>query len=126
MDYPVFKGNQEAGKVQILKEGLYCRVICRCQLTGNVVYRLAAISGDRKENLGVLVPEGDGFGLNRRIPAKQLQLENPEFQLIPSHPPMGEESFLPLQPEEPFAYIEKLENAYLVRKNGRLGICIRE
>lgn len=126
MDYPVLFGSQEAGKVQILKEGLYCRVICRCQLTGKTVCRLMVQSGDHRENLGVVVPEGDGFGLSRRIPARRLQLENPEFLLVPSHPSKGEDPFYPICPEEPFAYIEKLKDAYLVRKNGQTGICIRE
>ena len=126
MDYPVLFGSQEAGKVQILKEGLYCHVICRCQLTGNVVCRLVALSGEKKENLGVVVPAGDGFGLDRRIPAKQLRLNHPVFLLVPSHPPKGEEPFYPICPEEPFAYIEKLKDAYLVRKNGQAGVCFRE
>lgn len=34
--------------------------------------------------------------------------------------------FIPIKPEEPFAYIERLKDAYLVRQDGQVGIIIKE
>jgi hypothetical protein len=77
------------------------------------------------ENLGILVPYGDIFGLDTQIPSKRLVGGIPEFTLIPKHSYVSE-LFLPVFPEEPFAYIEKLKNAYLERKGNQLGIAIKE
>ena len=126
MDYPVYLGGNPVGKVQILQEGLYRRVICRCRMTGEVVCRLVALEGDRRIPIGIPVPAGDGFHLSKRIPARQLDLEDPEFQLIPSCGEKPGERFLPIIPEEPFSCIEGLQNAYLARKDGQLGILLRE
>ena len=37
-----------------------------------------------------------------------------------------EGKFIPIKPEEPFAYIERLKDAYLVQREERIGICIKE
>ena len=123
MDFPAMLGEKPVGKVQVLREGLYWRVICRCQLTGQVIFRLAAVTAEKREYIGVVVPMGKGFGLDRRISARSFDPEDAEFQLSPK---VEEGPFLPISPEEPFHYIEKLKNAYLARKDGQTGIVIRE
>ncbi len=123
MDQAVFFGQQEVGKVQLLKEGLYVRVVCRCQLHGEVMCRLVADWGDHRENLGILAPTGDGFGLDRRIPEKRLGEGTPEFLLVPAHQ-KAQGKFVPIYPEEPFSYLENLKDAYMAKKNGQVGIVI--
>lgn len=123
MDYTVFFGQQEVGKVQLLKEGLYTRVICRCQLQGTGIYRLAAQWGDHRENMGILAPMGDGFGLDRRIPCKRLGEGTPEFLLAPAHP-QTQGKFVPIYPEEPFTYLENLKDAYMAKRDGQVGVVI--
>lgn len=120
--YPVTFGSRQVGKVQILGEGLYYRVICNCRITGAVVCRLSLISEDSgRVNLGIIVPGGDGFYLDRKIPRKKLCLRDPEFQLLPAHDSM---KFVPICPEEPFSYIEKLKDGYLAMREGRAGVMI--
>ena len=122
-DYAVFFGNQQAGKVQVTQQGLYYRFICRCRLTGDVVCRLYVSCGGQRENLGVVVPEGDGFGLDIRLPVKRFREGEPSFSLIPKHE-MADAQFVPITPEEPFAYIERLKTSFLVKKYGKMGILI--
>lgn len=124
-NYTVYLGSQPAGKVQVLRQGLYYRFICRCQLTGDVVCRLYISSGGKRENLGVVVPAGSGFGLDTRIPVKRFREGNPEFFLIPGHDPTTER-FVPIMDTEPFSYIEQLKTSYLVKKYGKIGIMIEE
>ena len=124
-DYEVFFGNQRAGRVQVQRQGLYYRIICRCQLTGDVVCRLYVSCGGKQENLGVVVPMDGGFGLDTRIPVKRLGEGEMGFTLIPKHDP-GRETFVPIIPEEPFAYIERLKTSFLVRKYGEMGILIED
>lgn len=122
-DYEVFFGTRRAGKVQVQRQGLYYCFHCRCQLTGDVVCRLYVSCGAERINLGVVVPVDGGFGLDTRLPVKRFREGEPSFSLAPKH----EESsgqFVPIVPEEPFAYIERLKTSFLVRKYGQMGIML--
>lgn len=124
-DYDVFFGTRQSGRVQVRRQGLYYRFTCRCRLSGEVVCRLYVSCGGKRENLGVLVPMDGGFGLDTQIPVKRLGEGEPVFTLIPKHnSPSGR--FVPIVPEEPFAYIERLKTSFLVRKYGQMGILIED
>ena len=110
--------------MQVTREGLYWRFVCRCRLSGDVVCRLLVQCGDRQENLGVLVPMGDGFGLDKRIPAKRLGEGELAFSLMTKGSSV-EGTFVPIYPEEPFAYIARLKDAFLARQNGQVGVIIK-
>ena len=122
-NYGVYFGNQLAGKVQVLRQRLYYRFICRCRIRGDVLCRLRVSCGGRQEELGILVPTGDSFGLDKRVPAKYFGEGVPEFHLFAKvEEPEG--TFIPIVPEEPFSYITKLKSAYLVRREGQAGIVV--
>lgn len=124
-NYEVTFGQQTVGKVQVLRQGLYYRFICRCRLTGDVVLRLAVLCGDRQENLGVVVPMGDGFGLDKKVPVKHLGEGEMKFYLVPRHDRvLGK--FVPIYPEEPFRYIARLKDAFLAKQNGQIGAAWKE
>lgn len=116
-------GPSVSGKVQVLRQGLYYRVICHCRISGDVVCRLMVKTRDRQENLGVVVPEGDGFCLDKRISIKRMGEGKPEFFLLPKHE-KREGTFVPIYPEEPFGYIERLKDSFLAQKNGQTGILL--
>ena len=59
------------------------------------------------------------------MPAKRLPEKELSFLLIPSHEPV-EGKFVPISPEEPFAYLERLKDAYLCRQREELGVVIPE
>ena len=87
--------------------------------------RLWVSCGDKRENLGLVVPMDGGFGLNTSLPVKRLGEGKLTFTLLPKHDePTGR--FVPISPEEPFAYIERLKESYLVRKGEQVGIEITE
>ena len=125
MEYEVLFGKDKVGKVQVLREGLYYRFCCRCRLSGDVVCRLAVRCADKEEKLGVLVPVGDGFGLDRRIPVKNLGEGEMKFFLMPKGETLHGK-FVPICPEEPFAYIARLKDAFLARQNGQIGVVLKE
>lgn len=122
-NYGVFFGNQQAGKVQVQRQGLYYRFICRCRISGEVMCRLYVSCGGEPVNLGVVVPEGEGFGLETRLPVKRFGEGEPSFSLIPKRDTCNGQ-FAPIIPEEPFAYIERLKSSFLVRKYGQMGIML--
>ena len=113
------------GKVQVTRQGLYYRFVCRCKCDGDMVCRLYVSCGGKQENLGVVVPMGDGFGLDTRQPVKRFREGEPSFSLIPKHEPSSGQ-FVPIIPEEPFAYIERLKTSFLVKKYGQIGILVED
>ena len=123
-EYTVYLWDRPAGTVTLSREGLYCRITCRCDLPEDVICRLKAVGQGREEGLGVLVPERGAFVLRTRIPAKRLEGEF-SFHAVPNREVLPGK-FIPLSPEEPFMYLQRLKDAYLVRKNGCTGIVIKE
>lgn len=119
--YDIFRGGEKIGKAEVRREGLYYRFLCCCDLTGEVMYRLTVKCGNKPENLGIPVPDGDSFRLSTRLPISRFSSDVPEFRAVPKHAPLGE-TWVPLNPEVPFDYIHRLENAVLERRNGELGI----
>lgn len=123
--YDIFLGQDSIGKAQVTKEGLYYRISCRCRLSGEVVYKVVASCGDRKEDLGVLVPQSGAFVLTKRLPMKQLGQGQLQFKAVPRHvAPDGK--FIPISADEPFAYLSRLENAFMQRRDGQQGVVIQE
>ena len=121
MDYCIYEGKQAVGKVQVFRQGLYYRFLCRCCIPAGAVKRIWVSCGEKQESLGVLVPMGDGFGLETRLPVKRLGEGELTFSLEQKlEKPEGK--FVPIIPEEPFAYIERLKEAYLVKKDGQVGV----
>ena len=124
-NYGVYFGNQLAGKVQVQRQGLYYRFTCRCRLSGDVVCRFRVTCGDRRESLGVVVPMDGGFGLDTRLPVKRLGEGEMAFTLVPKHE-VPEGTFVPIYPEEPFAYIERLKEGFLAKKGEQVGVVLKE
>lgn len=123
--YDVLLGGQPVGKVRVEQEGLYYCFSCLCALSGEVIHKLAVTCGEHTENLGVLVPIGREFGLRAKLPIKRLGTGELRFRVLPRHKDLGD-SFIPLSPEEPFRYLERLENAFLKIRDGKPGVCLRE
>lgn len=123
--YDVLVSGRPVGQVHVTRQGLYYRFRCCCQLPEEGVCKLRIVCNGKEENLGVLVPTGCGFGLETKVPVKRLGEGKPSFRVVPNRARLSE-NFIPIYPEEPFSYIERLKDAYLVRKNGQLGLAIRE
>ena len=124
-EYVLNLGKDPVGKVQVLRQGLYYRFVCRCRLTGEVVYRLMVRCGEKNENLGILVRAGDGFGLDKKVPASHLGEGEMAFLLLPKNDRING-TFVPIHPDEPFAYITRLQDAFFERQGQQAGVIIKE
>ena len=123
--YEIMLGDKSVGRALVSQEGLYYRFRCSCNLSGETLCRIMVRCGNRMENLGVLVPKDGEFILETRIPVKKIGEGQISFSVAPRHR-TPEAEFIPLSPEEPFHYITRLKDAYLERKNGKLGLRIKE
>ena len=122
--HEVFLGDRPVGKLQIIKQGLYYRLICRCRIPEDGIYRLFVVTGKGRENLGVVVPEDGGFVLDRKIPVRQLA-DCTGF-LLSARSGEDDGKFVPIYPEEPFSYLAHLESAFLGVQNGQIGAMWKE
>ena len=107
------------------KQGLYYHFSCRCRLGGATMQRVMVACGEKKVDLGICVPMGNVFGLEKKVPCKQFGEGSPQFFLTP-RPQCSGGKFVPVYPEEPFAYMSKLKGAFLEIRNGQMGIVLAE
>lgn len=121
--YDIYMGEDRVGEAEVMQQGLYLQISCRCRLSGAIICRVLVFSGDKQENLGTLIPEGEYFCLRTKIPVKRLSQSALRFRAMPRR---GTEpaKFVPIYPEEPFAYIHRLKEAYLEIQNGQIGVRI--
>ena len=101
-----------AGTVEVRREGLYCRLHCRCKSFDGGIHRLYA--DDRK--LGVLIPDRGELVLETKVAAKRLQ-EGCVFTLDGSR-----ENFIPIHPGEAFSHLDKVHRAKFVFRDGEPGM----
>ena len=123
--YDIKIGSEVAGKMVVEKQGLYYRFSCRCRLSGKTVHSAAAVCCGSRIHLGVCVPMDGQFGLEKKLPCKQFSGGKPEFLLIPKGGHQGHR-FVPVYPEEPFAYMARLKEAFLEIRDGQVGVRIPE
>lgn len=123
--YEVFSAGQAVGSVQVTRQGLYYQFDCRCDLTGEVMFRLLIESGSGCIDLGILTPENGSFVLRCKRNCKQMPFDSPRFVLKPNHKCSQIRSFS-VCAQEPFEYLAYLENAFLRRENGKKTIAFRE
>lgn len=123
--YEIMLGGEPVGQAVVCRQGLYYRFSCRCDLSGEVIYRITVTCGGKSESLGIPVPRDGEFHLDTKLAASRLGQGEPRFAAVPRRPELSG-MFVPISPEEPFRYLHRLENAFLARKDGQPGIVIPE
>ena len=118
MEQELTFGDRTLGWVRAERQGLYYVFRCRCRLSGEAAFRLLATCGGKQEDLGILVPMEDGFGLNTQRPVKRLGEGTLSFRLVSNHD-APKTHFGPIYPEEPYTYLQKNKDAYLAGKTLR-------
>lgn len=124
-EYDIYMGKMAVGKASVERLGLYYRLDCRCRLTGEILCRLMAECDGRSVDLGILVPRGGNFGLITKVPVKHFGKGEPRFRVYPKHS-SGKGIFVEVYPDEPFAYLSRLKNAFLAVQNGQLGVVLTD
>ena len=120
-NYAVTIRGTPVGKVLVQRQGLYYHISCRCQLKGDTIYRLVVTSGSASVNLGVVIPVDKGFVLNTKLPVKKIGEGELAFSLCTKQDEASG-TFIPITPEEPFAYISRLKDSFLTLQDGQTGI----
>ncbi len=103
---------QPVGSVEVKREGLYCRILCRCENCGEMLRLYAG-----EEKLGLMMPCGGVLELQTRVAAKRI-VEGCTFTL------RGQEDFIPIQAGEPFVHLRQIKASKLTIRNGKMGIVL--
>ena len=120
--YSVYSAREKIGTAEVVQQGLYYRIRCLCNLSGNVPMRII-VKGDNTVDLGLCVPIGKGFGLESSIPIKKIGKGELQFQVIPKHE--RQQHIEAISPEKPFSDITRLKDAYLVKSDVMTAIGFR-
>ncbi len=121
--YTVYFGGESVGQVEVQTKGLYYEIICVCERLECSMYYLHLCWDGGSERLGLLVPEGNGLSLRTKLPVKRVGQGRVQFKLLPKHE-KTQGQFVPVFPEEPFAYLQRLEGAYLSVCQGQRGVIL--
>lgn len=124
--YVVLLNKNNVGEVCVLKQGLYYHFQCVCQFREDAVCRLMMRCRDRTEKIGVLIPDRDGFTLERKFPVKKFPQGSPEFYILRQGEKQDKGLFVPISADQPFEHLTKLKDAFLTTQNGRIGVWIPE
>ena len=87
------------------------------------MYRITISCGENTENLGIPIPSADSFYLEKKLPVSHFTGKEPVFRAMPKHPLISN-MWIPIKPDQPFEYIDRLENAVAEQRNGEMGILI--
>lgn len=112
--FDVTMDGQTVGCVEVKREGLYCRLSCRCRMVGQEIQRLYA----GEEKIGVLIPDNGTLVLNAKVSAKRLK-PGCAFTLGESRG-----NFYPIRPGEAFSHLDKLRSGRLGLSDGIYGLSI--
>lgn len=117
----VYFEERTVGACRLWREGLYIRISCRCERVGEGICRLELRCGEETVDLGVLVPIGGGFGLDRKLPAKSIPLGEPKF-CLKTQGRQVKEKFIPIREGEAFPCLSKLTDALFGEREGQVGV----
>ena len=121
MEYPVTLEEKTVGSARLTRQGLYYRVECRCDLPGEGMCRLEAAVGEKRVDLGILVPMEHGFGLQTSFPVSRVGEGTMAFRIQRKRQTEQGRQFVPIIPEEPFSYQDRLKEAYLDIQDWKRG-----
>lgn len=119
--YDVMLNGDIIGSVRVKCEGLYTRFQCHCQLPDGQIYRLQLCCGEQKIDLGVCVPMGTHFGVNKMCKTRQIPDGDKVFHMIRASQSKSAK-VVPVLTGHAFDGISMLESARLHFENGRYGI----
>ena len=122
-EYQVTLSSVPVGIVNITEEGLYLRFRCRCTVSEDQIYRLYAYCDNQRYDLGVLIPDGGFFIVDKKFPKKIFTSNDFRF-LILSRTENVINSFEMIDPEQPCRCLQHLPKARLRIDGGKYYIVL--
>lgn len=125
MKFDIQLQNAAVGFAEIAKSGLYYTIHCTCYIPDKDIYKVQLSTNNQQINLGVCIPKAGCFQLEKRIPIKQIHLENAGFQLVKSSG-NGINQIVAIDPNMPFPEAERIKSGRFFSQNGNAVIKLSE
>ena len=109
------------GSAEILERGLYYQISCRCNLPAGKLYRLQIVCERGGVDLGICVPFDDGFGVNKTIAAKKVDIDTISFYLT-TNVEGSDALFVPLDMRKPVDNLENIMQAKFAWRDKEAGL----
>ncbi len=109
MIYNIYMDGKPAGTAQAERQGLYYCITASCAAPGR---RLRVICGEHREDLGLLVPNGQ---IKARLPVRKIGEGDLCFEAVL---PI-QEVFYPIDPEEPYEHLQTLMHSRFAVVDGQ-------
>ena len=122
MEYPVLMRDVEVGKLLLEQKGLYYHYSCCIQVKEAGMYRIFALSGQNRINLGVCQPVDGKWITKGKIPCQQLKLTDIQLKVV-SHRFNQTDVFL-LGEENSFPYLEQLSHCRFTRIQNKPAVTL--
>ena len=88
-------------------------------------YAVGYAVSDSRQDLGLCVREGAGFGLRCRIPVKAAGQGTPRFSVI-AQQQVSRPDFCPLKEGQPFPHLALVRRSVLASSGGEIGILVKD
>lgn len=121
--YDVMLNSSPVGTVRITPEGLFLRFQCWCHLPDKQIYRLQVCNNNRTIDLGICVPEGDSYYVDKRVRKQDVADRKMTFSLQAQTNKSDQNDHL-IDPQKPFHYIRNLPDSRLAIRDGIYKIVI--
>lgn len=119
-EYEVQSYGKCVGKAFVTPAGLYFDIDCRCEPQDGIV-RVFANCGEKRESIGICVPDNGEMVLRTKIPQKRLR-SLLGFEAICQI----QEEWVPIVVGEPIPCLHRITDAILQYRNGKPGLSIRQ
>ena len=91
--YDIYLNFEKVGFADVVQEGLYYRITCRCKFNNTAVYRVIIKTCRDIINLGICIPQNNEYTLTKRIPVKRICSGKLSFFLQDVHPETAKEEY---------------------------------
>ena len=118
--YTVIHNEKMVGNVILTRQGLYWKILCRCQLLGDQMLHLQLQINHEPFDLGLLIPTATGLELCKLIPVKQIGAGKPAFSLRSRTAKAAQ--FIPVASDVPFPWLHHLDHCVFAKDNGKTGV----
>lgn len=120
--YDIQYCGKPVGTIAAEREGLYMRFAGAAILPQGHIYRLSVQFEDVSIDLGVLLMDGNHFGINAKVPSKRMGSGEPLFCVTSTE---EKKYFIEMDEHKPFEYLSALPGAVLGHNGDRRGILIK-
>lgn len=118
--YDVCLKSARVGNVKITTSGLYCFLESECHWLGEKMMHLIMMTEDGSLDLGLMTPDNGKLRITKKIPNKRIGKEIRGFHLRERS--QETEEFCAIDPDVPFPYLHRLDEAKLSVRDGKTGL----